>query len=1050
MNDSEDKASGTAAVLESYLRLAGLCAEDYAGICKQAYEVVTPMEIRDGILRTGEFDLLWVPHWQGDDGDGNGNSTSDGVDIVNEVKLFVESGKGLLAQCVSITELEHYGRFLTDYGLGHNGGTRDPNTIEYVDVTSANAQIGDVAYEPEDGSLHSFRPYVFGDPIETTPAPEVTAGNPSTYNATVSRFAADNTGWDYYVGGYAFGDTNYGYVAYLGGHQYASCKSGGKVDPEPNVHTLELELAREITTEAFTLLIKYNSGSSHQVTFTKDNLPAASGNPLEIDLIKALVHNDKIFDVTLRNTNASTITVDSITLSWEFGAFDQKLERITDNKVDTSYFDDQSGVPSGFEAITADFTLDSAGGGANAKACNENDDCTWKNIAGVRYVLNTVFNIRYQLESTEYVRSAPIVKHPYLYQGSFQYPSYYGHFRKYDVTREYAQGEEKVAVWDTADPGHIPDANNDNIDGRKVYTAELSGGNWTNINFDVGNLNTLDVPLDVTPGNGDSSDEAAVIARVRGKNWDDAGSHWVERPNKLGGIMHSAPAIVADSSRFSGSRDEIAYVGDLYGMLHAIETATGNEKWAFIPNNLLGKLKNDRTDPNAVQEFAAVDGSPAVTDVFYDHDGINGKEWRTILVCPEGWGGNYIFALDVTDPDNWSVLWELTVEVVLKYSGLGGFSAGVMLTGQTSGATGQVVDDDTDEDELTLKEVVGPFQNGETVFVDIDGNGVLDAGELNITADQVLAVEMGHAYRASVNKVKWPVNDDQGNITGYEQKWVVYVATGYLNIAEDHGGINVFAFDLVTGDKLWHFSDRYLSAVNDIPGAVTLFDTTGDNLMDRVYVGDMDGRLWELDAVDGTNPNGTVEVEGVTKEMPLWNAGVGKPISVSPAIIRDNGHVFLVFGTGGTDWAANDQAYSIYALDATHKQTSPAYWDSVTGQGGTATLRWELPLAAGEKVWSAPTIAAGRIFLATASGTMESDNPRQDLAGAGKIYSLNLEDGSLVWSIDNIGKARGSIYVDRQHVYLTTVNNQIRQFGDDVFPADGANNVVLKAWRELW
>ncbi len=44
--------------------------------------------------------------------------------------------------------------------------------------------------------------------------------------------------------------------------------------------------------------------------------------------------------------------------------------------------------------------------------CTENDGCTFKNLAGVRYVLNTLFNIKYELISHEYVRSAPIVAHP--------------------------------------------------------------------------------------------------------------------------------------------------------------------------------------------------------------------------------------------------------------------------------------------------------------------------------------------------------------------------------------------------------------------------------------------------------------------------------------------------------------------------------------------------------------------------------------------------------------------------------------------------------------
>jgi hypothetical protein len=208
-------------------------------------------------------------------------------------------------------------------------------------------------------------------------------------------------------------------------------------------------------------------------------------------------------------------------------------------------------------------------------------------------------------------------------------------------------------------------------------------------------------------------------------------------------------------------------------------------------------------------------------------------------------------------------------------------------------------------------------------------------------------------------------------------------------------------------------------------------------------VGDMNGRMWEINALDGTNPNGTDD----GKQIPLWNCGVGNPISVSPAIIRFN-PVVVIFGTGGADWASNDQAYAIYAVNATEKQENPTY------AGGAGTLFWQVDLAVGEKCWSSPTLAAGQVYLATAFGTMESSNPRSDLPvggqSTGSLYSLNMETGSQSWSIDNIGKTRGSLYVDRQHVYLTTVDNQVIQVGDeDDFSESSVNNVIMRAWREL-
>jgi Tfp pilus tip-associated adhesin PilY1 len=178
---------------------------------------------------------------------------------------------------------------------------------------------------------------------------------------------------------------------------------------------------------------------------------------------------------------------------------------------------------------------------------------------------------------------------------------------------------------------------------------------------------------------------------------------------------------------------------------------------------------------------------------------------------------------------------------------------------------------------------------------------------------------MGNAYSVAIDKVKWPVRDANNQIIGYEMKWVVFLATGYAQIAVNHGGINVFAFDLKTGVKLWHFSAEYADSVNDIPGPVTLADTDADSFADLVYVGDMNGRLWELNALDGANPNGLY----AGKQVPLFNAGIGKPIAVSPAVITQNNHVILVFGTGGADWASDATAYAVYAVDATAKRSPP-------------------------------------------------------------------------------------------------------------------------------
>jgi hypothetical protein len=84
---------------------------------------------------------------------------------------------------------------------------------------------------------------------------------------------------------------------------------------------------------------------------------------------------------------------------------------------------------------------------------------------------------------------------------------------------------------------------------------------------------------------------------------------------------------------------------------------TGAELWAFIPANLLPRLKNNllaKLNKERVSDYdqAYVDASPGLSDVY-----INGA-WRTVLLSAEGNGGDTVFCLDVTNPNSPSFMWE--------------------------------------------------------------------------------------------------------------------------------------------------------------------------------------------------------------------------------------------------------------------------------------------------------------------------------------------------------------------------------------------------------
>jgi type IV pilus assembly protein PilY1 len=89
-------------------------------------------------------------------------------------------------------------------------------------------------------------------------------------------------------------------------------------------------------------------------------------------------------------------------------------------------------------------------------------------------------------------------------------------------------------------------------------------------------------------------------------------------------------------------------VGSNGGMMHALDSETGAEVFAYVPRGVYSKL----ADLSSIQyrHQYSVDGPISVGDVYFDsdNDGVGG-EWRTIAVGTLGAGGRGAYALDITD-----------------------------------------------------------------------------------------------------------------------------------------------------------------------------------------------------------------------------------------------------------------------------------------------------------------------------------------------------------------------------------------------------------------
>ncbi|MDD8019912.1 MAG: PilC/PilY family type IV pilus protein [Acidobacteriota bacterium] len=257
-----------------------------------------------------------------------------------------------------------------------------------------------------------------------------------------------------------------------------------------------------------------------------------------------------------------------------------------------------------------------------------------------------------------------------LFSASFEFPSWRGHLRSWDLTDMTLQSTKGSTIQEIKEAGasNVVDAGEvltaRSWSSRQVYTAEADVNGIMNqrLNFNTSSVSSLEPYLGLGI---DSPESVPLIEFVLGRN-----HVW-----KLGDINHSSPQVLeppkgnpalmgAGYDGFKAEKAERArrlLVGANDGMFHCFDPETLTEQWAFIPNNLLYKLKKMRVRDAQCGEYLVhhsfVDGTATIADVYFN------SSWHTIAVCGQGpgWGkdyGWYYFCLDVTDPDDPLPLWE--------------------------------------------------------------------------------------------------------------------------------------------------------------------------------------------------------------------------------------------------------------------------------------------------------------------------------------------------------------------------------------------------------
>ena len=351
--------------------------------------------------------------------------------------------------------------------------------------------------------------------------------------------------------------------------------------------------------------------------------------------------------------------------------------------------------------------------------------------------------------------------------------------------------------------------------------------------------------------------------------------------NKLGDIVSSQPQYVslpnfgypettyATFRTMYQDRTPMIYVGANDGMLHGFAAATGTEKIAYVPSEmyrvrnaqpLLSKLTASNYGDAANPHNYYVDGTSTIGDVCTDTCAA-ATDWKTMLVGGLNGGGQSIYALNITNPDNFSesnasslVMWEFNdrENADLGYT----FSRPSIVricTARTSSST-------TTPQTCTAGKWVVIFGNGYN----------------NTEAD-------GYA-----------------SADGFAAMYVVDALTGVL----------IEKISTKTGSS---------STPNGL-STVSVIDVDADNYADYAYVGDLLGNLWKFD-LTGLHATWASAYGSVAAPTPLYIAKDStashnrQPITTGPdALLHPNGGMQVFFGTGSYLTATDKSDTSIQSV----------------------------------------------------------------------------------------------------------------------------------------
>lgn len=503
---------------------------------------------------------------------------------------------------------------------------------------------------------------------------------------------------------------------------------------------------------------------------------------------------------------------------------------------------------------------------------------------------------------------------------------------------------------------------------RKMYTY-YSGSSSTALTNTANVFKTTNTALTDTLLNTATSGItlADTINWLRGQDVFDVDSDGdtAEARLRMGDPLHARPATVIYGGTASSpdASDAVVFAASNEGILQSIDVTTGEELWSFVPDTTWGSIYRALDQNSTTSKLSTLDGNVSVLRIDNNFNGVieasDGD--KVYIFFGQRRGGSNYFALDVTNKTAPIFLWKRTA------SDLAGL-------GQTWSTP-----------QVTRVNVNGATQN---------------AGKW--------ALVIGGGYEVD--------QDPNGsNETVY---------------STDSTGNSIYILDAVSGTVLWRAGGAGSGATlelekmnNAIPGDIRSIDFDGDGFLDRMYAGDMGGRVWRFDVTNG-NAASSLVAGGVFAAMgdadeTTHTAETNRRFYNAPdvTLVRKRGvppYLSINIGSGYRASPLNEQisdrfyALRDFGLFSRRVQDDYDDWTPITESDLTDvtedaapsipsdSMGWMIRFTRdGEKVLAEARTFSGITFFPTFTPEVETTTsscaPRQ---GTNRLYAVNVLDGS--------------------------------------------------------